>query len=293
MTKCFDCPRACGADRDGDARGFCGVTGKFKVSRIAPHYWEEPPISGKRGSGTVFFSGCNLRCVFCQNKSISHGGVGEVLTDGELEKRILTLIEKDNVHNINFVTPTHYTRRLASLLERLRPQIKVPIVWNTSAYESTDTLSMLDGIVDIYLPDFKYHSPELAKKYSSAEDYPSVAANALKVMYSQVGKVTFDSDGMMTRGMIVRHLVLPSCRKDSIALLRRLSELLPIEDIRLSLMSQYTPDFVDEGCPYTELFRKVTTFEYNSVLSEAQSIGFVGYFQDKSSATAEYTPKFE
>ena len=195
------------------------------------------------------------------------------------------------VHNINLVTPTHYARRLRGFLEKLRPRLRIPIVYNCGGYEDADALRSLRGLVDIYLPDFKYISPELSKNYSGASDYADVARAALSEMYDQVGGVCFDSDGMMTRGMIVRHLVLPGCRHDSMAVLRTLSALLPLDGIRLSLMAQYTPDFAGD-CPYQNLHRKLTKFEYSSVLTLAQELGFEGYMQSPESVGAQYTPEF-
>lgn len=288
---CNACPRKCNVARTHGSVGVCGTPEHFLIARIAPHMWEEPSISGERGSGTVFFSGCNLKCVFCQNRNISHCASGEMMHEEELEEKILELVERERVHNINFVTPTHYTLQLIHLIEKLRLRAGVPIVWNSSGYEDSDILSKLDGLVDIYLPDFKYASSELSKKYSGTADYPIVASRALREMYRQVGRAEFGEDGMMRRGLIVRHLVLPGERKNSLEVLRLLSKLVPKEDIRLSLMSQYTPDFALD-CEYTNLHRRVTTFEYRSVLDEAVSLEFCGYFQDKSSATARYTPEF-
>ena len=287
---CTSCPRRCAVDRAAGQLGLCGAPDHFRVARIAPHLWEEPPISGERGSGTVFFSGCSMRCVFCQNRPISREGRGEDLTDEALAERILALQEV-GVHNINLVTPTHYARRLRGFLEKLRPRLRVPIVYNCGGYEDVDALRSLRDLVDIYLPDFKYISPELSKSYSGAGDYADVARAALSEMYDQVGGVCFDSDGMMTRGMIVRHLVLPGCRHDSMAVLRALAALLPIDGIRLSLMAQYTPDFAKD-CPYQNLHRKLTKFEYTSVLNLAQELGFEGYMQSPESVGAQYTPEF-
>ena len=290
MSLCYMCPRACGASRDNHAFGVCRAPSEYLVSRTAKHMWEEPPISGQNGSGTIFFGGCNLGCVYCQNRAISHGQKGQLMSEKELEKAIFTL-EELGAHNINFVTPTHYALPLAVLLEKIKPRLTIPVVWNTGGYENVDTLRALDGLVDIYLPDFKYHSPVLAQKYSHAEDYPTVAMAAITEMFRQRGAVRFDADGMAGSGVIVRHLVLPTHRADSIEVLRTLASILPVKDIRLSLMSQYTPDFVDKDA-YPELSRRVTSFEYQSVLSVAESLGFDGYFQCRSSATKDYTPDF-
>ena len=286
---CNICPRACGADRE-KGRGFCSVPSEMYISRIALHQWEEPPISGTRGSGTVFFSGCNLRCVFCQNKKISRSAAGRVYSADELIDGMLRL-EGEGAHNINLVTPTHYAKAVASVLERAKPRLKVPIVWNSGGYESVETLKMLDGLVDVYLPDLKYYSSELSSRYSSAPDYFEVAKRALAEMHRQVGAVKFDGDGMLERGIIVRHLVLPSCRRDSIKVLEELAKILPADEIKVSIMRQFTPDFVD-GEKYPELNRRLTSFEYDSVVREAEKLGFDGYTQGAESARAVYTPDF-
>ena len=305
---CIQCPRLCGAAREGDRLGICGMPRDLYVARIAPHHWEEPPISGTAGSGTVFFSGCSLGCVFCQNHDISHGRQGTRLSEGELTDRLLRLAES-GVHNINLVTPTHYTDILARVLERIKPRLSVPVVWNSGGYESVESLGRLEGLVDVYLPDFKYASSALAKALSAAPDYPEVAAAALTEMYRQTGRVQFSSegeDGLLLRGVLVRHLVLPGCRRDSITALERLAALLPAGDIRLSVMSQYTPDFLDPAFalpPDTvaaleaegirpALHRRLTDFEYRSVLDAADRLGLVGYRQDRASAQTCFTPDF-
>ena len=290
FSKCNDCPRQCSADRK-NAVGLCGVGNEFRVARIAPHAWEEPPVSGKHGSGTVFFSGCNLGCVFCQNRDISRGKKGKDYTSDRLLDEILAMVEKHNVHNINLVTPTHYSTALIPLLEKLRERNSLPVVWNSSGYESVATLRRLDGLVDVYLPDFKYASEDAAGKYSKAADYPAVASAAVAEMHRQVGSARFSEDGLITRGLIVRHLVLPGERQDSLKVLETVANILPIKDIRLSLMSQYTPDFALDS-PYSNLHRRLTAFEYDSVLKRAIELGFEGYFQGRSSAQKSYTPDF-
>lgn len=290
MTACRLCPRRCGVDRASGQIGVCGMPDIICISRCAPHMWEEPPISGTRGSGTVFFTGCNLRCVFCQNRTISREGIGYPVTEEELIHKILELQEQ-GVHNINLVTPTHYTVQLARVLEKVKPRLQIPVVWNSSGYESVEALRLMDGLVDIYLPDFKYMSPELAASYSSAPDYADVATEAVKEMYRQTGEVTLDTDGIMTRGMILRHLVLPGCRADSMAVLRHIANILPPAHIRVSVMRQYTPDFAMD-CPYKNLRRRVTDFEYTSVLDEASRLGLEGYSQGKDAADKAFTPDF-
>ncbi len=290
MSLCQICPRCCLAERETGSLGFCRAPLEFLVSRVALHPFEEPPICGKNGSGTVFLGGCNLGCVYCQNSAISRGQKGELMSEAALEGAIFSLVEA-GACNINFVTPTHYTLSLAAFLEKIKPRLPVPVVWNCGGYESAETLRVLNGLVDIYLPDFKYHSPALAEKYSHAANYREVASEAIIEMFAQRGSVKFDENGLMLSGVMVRHLVLPSCRKDSMDVLHTLAELLPVSEIRLSLMSQYTPDFVDKAT-YPELARRVTSFEYKSVLDLALELGFEGYFQSRESAHKDYTPDF-
>lgn len=295
MSLCNLCPRQCNIDRES-AVGYCREGDAIRVARIAPHFFEEPPISGSRGSGTVFFCGCSLACVFCQNKSISRRtqGIGEEISDSELYSRIVALLDS-GVHNLNLVTPTHFAHRIAALLERLKSSgdLRVPVVYNTSGYERVETLRRLDGLVDVYLPDFKYYSPELAAKYSSAPDYREVATAALVEMLRQRGKYRYDENGeLLESGVVVRHLVLPSHRKDSINILLHIANTVNVGDILLSLMSQYTPEFALDT-PYRELHRRVTSFEYASVCKEAERLGFDGFFQSRASASSDFTPEFK
>lgn len=289
MTACTLCPRRCGVDRTAGKVGVCGMTEELRIARISPHMWEEPPISGTKGSGTVFFSGCSLRCIFCQNRVISREGLGTVYTEAELENAIL-LLRDQGVHNINFVTPTHYTPIIARILERIKSTLGIPVVWNCGGYESVETLRMLEGLVDIYLPDFKYFSSDLARDYSSAPDYPARATEAVTEMYRQTGAYT-EENGLARKGVIVRHLVLPGCRKDSLDVLRHVASILPGEDIRISVMRQYTPDFASDA-PWGNLHRRVTDFEYSSVLEEAERLGLNGFSQGRDAATKAYTPDF-
>lgn len=292
---CNICPRKCNIDRE-KARGFCGESNTVRVARIAPHHFEEPPISGTRGSGTVFFSGCSLRCVFCQNRDISRrDGKGTELSEHGLYEKILEL-QSLGVHNINLVTPTHFLSALIPILEKLRSSgyLKIPIVYNSSGYENADSIKSLDGLVDIYMPDFKYFSNELARKYSSAPDYREVATAAIREMLAQRGKYRYslNEPDILESGVIVRHLVLPSHRSDSISLLKYLAEVIPPSDVLLSLMSQYTPEFAADT-PYKNLHRRITSFEYSSVCDTAQALGFNGFMQAKSSASSDYTPDFK
>lgn len=260
------------------------------MARVALHEWEEPSVSGKNGSGTIFFSGCNLRCVFCQNHEVSHNALGQEV-DAEKLIALMLRLRDEGAHNINLVTPTQYAYQLADVLREVRPKLDIPVVYNCGGYESVETLRRLDGLVDVYLPDFKYFSPELSTRYSGAKDYYPVALAALGEMLRQTGRPQFDADGMLLRGTVVRHLVLPAQRTDSIDVLRALANEFGTDAFLLSLMSQYTPDFARD-CSYTELHRRVTTFEYNAVLAEAQSLGFDGYFQSRSSSSAKFTPDF-
>lgn len=288
--RCNQCPRKCNIDRSVGV-GYCGVGDAFVVARAALHAWEEPPISGKNGSGTVFFGGCNLRCVFCQNYELSHAALGKSMTEEEMIAAMLRLRD-EGAHNINLVTPSHYTKQLIPVLQKIKPTLGIPIVWNSSAYESVDVLRALEGLVDIYLPDCKYYSPELSAQYSHASDYFSVAIPAIREMCRQTGRAVFGADGMLLRGTVVRHLVLPGCRKDSIALLGALKDAIPPEQILLSLMCQYTPDFASH-CEYKNLHRRLTAFEYQSVLDVAAALGFDGFMQDAASASAAFTPQFK
>ena len=285
---CNTCPRGCGVDRDTSV-GICRSGSRVKISRVSRHMYEEPAICGNRGAGTVFFSGCNLGCVFCQNSIISRRSVGKEFDEKELSELFLT-VAASGVSTLDLVTPTHFTPTVAAALTAVKDKLGIPVVWNSGGYESVESLELLRGLVDIYLPDFKYYSPELSEKYSNAADYRERAEEALSFMYNMLGASEFDSDGMMKKGIIVRHLVLPGQRKDSIACLRRLAEILPVSDIRLSLMSQYTPDFYKGDDK--NLLRRLTTFEYESVRSEALRLGFDGYMQAPASASAEYTPEF-
>ena len=234
-TNCKLCPRACGIDRSRGEKGYCGMGDTILVSRCAPHLWEEPPISGTCGSGTVFFKGCSLRCVFCENAVISRELKGTPVRQDELCQMILSLAST-GVHNINLVTPSHYTGQLIPVLEKVRQQINLPIVWNSSGYETVDSLRRLEGLVDVYLPDFKYMSSDLSLSYSAASDYAEVATQAVLEMYRQVGKPVFDHEGIMKKGMIIRHLILPGCRKDALDVVRQLASLLPADGFKLSLM---------------------------------------------------------
>ena len=282
---CNQCTRRCNVERS-KAVGCCGVGENFKLARASLHFWEEPCISGKNGSGTVFFSGCNLGCVFCQNYEISHRKIGREVSADELIMIFESLVEK-GANNINLVNPTHYALQLADVLSKWKSP--VPIVYNSSGYESVETLKELDGLVDIYLPDFKYILPEKAKKYSFAEDYPEVAMLALKEMKRQVGADVFDESGLMKKGMIIRHLVLPSNTNASIKVLDYLAE--KYADTYISVMAQYTPCGNLTG--YEEINRKLTKREYNKIVDYILSLGLDKIFiQDLSSSGDRFIPEF-
>lgn len=288
---CSLCPRACNADRT-EHLGVCRMPNTVHIARADLHRWEEPPISGTQGSGTVFFSGCTLRCVFCQNRVISHDGGGKEISIRALGEKMLALQSK-GAHNLNLVTGTQFVPQILEALREIRSDLYIPVVWNTSGYETEETVDALSEFVSVWLPDFKYASGDLSARLSGARDYPEVAARAIRRMYEHAGAFTADPDGICTSGVLVRHLVLPGQRKDSLAVLDRLREIVPPTDVRLSLMWQYTPEFLPEGAEYDTLRRRVTSFEYDSVRKHALSLGFTGFEQDRSAATKAYTPDFE
>ena len=281
---CQLCPRCCGVNRSAGELGFCRQPAQLRAARAAAHFWEEPCISGRWGSGTVFFSGCTLRCVYCQNHEISSGGAGRDISAGRLREIFEELIDQ-GVHNINLVTPTHF---LPDILPALTPKLPVPVVMNCGGYERVETLRELEGLIDVYLPDFKYGDAALAAKLSAAPDYPQVAAAAIAEMVRQTGPAVFDEDGMMLRGTLVRHLVLPGCVDNSLTAVETLAG---IPDIRVSLMRQYaTPPALSLAPP---LDRRVTDDEYAGVLSWAELMGLTpDYTQEAESADSAYTPPF-
>lgn len=285
MSVCTLCPRRCGVDR-GVKTGFCGMGESPRVARAALHFWEEPCISGTRGSGTVFFSGCTLRCAFCQNYEISHLGRGQEITVRRLAD-IFKMLEDQGAHNINLVTATPFTYAVLDALSLYRPNI--PIVWNTGGYESVDTLKLLEGAVDIYLPDLKHVSPRLSKLCAGAPDYFEVASQAIREMCRQTGPAVYDAEGMMQKGVIVRHLILPGCTMDSCKALDFIAEQLP-KETPVSLMRQYTPS---PFCKIPGLDRRITDAEYQRVLEHFEALGLTGYTQEKESADAAYTPPFD
>ena len=272
--------------------GYCGCSDTIKAARAALHHWEEPCISGTRGSGTVFFSGCTLRCCFCQNHSISQEGVGKELSVEELSQIFLKL-QEEGAHNINLVTATEYLPSILSALDLVKNKLTIPVVYNCGGYETVETIKALKGYVDIWLPDLKYESPDLSMRYSGAKDYFQVAKKAIRQMILQTGAPEFEEDGtMMKKGVILRHMVLPGAKDDSIRLLHFMKEELPEGMYYISLLSQYTPFFHSKDFP--EINRRITSYEYNKVLDEAISLSLdQGFMQEKSSAKEEYTPPFD
>lgn len=282
---CSLCPRACRAERnETDGSGFCAMPSTARIAAARAHMWEEPCISGKNGSGTIFFSGCPLGCVFCQNSVISHDKLGADKTPEQLAE-IMRSLEESGVHNISFVTGTHFTHQIIKALKIYRPS--VPIVWNSGGYESEETIDALSGYVDIWLPDFKFAFSNIAEKYAGAPDYPEVVKRALLLMRKYAPEDKFDGD-VMTAGVIVRHLVLPLNTKNSAAVLEWLAENMP--GTLVSIMAQYFP--AGRASEFPELSRKITRREYEKVLDCAERLGIEGFAQELSSAKEEYVPQF-
>lgn len=314
MRKCALCPRGCAVDRANGEAGVCGQTDRLKVARAALHFWEEPCISGKNGSGTVFFSGCALHCVFCQNQNIANGTAGKYISVERLSEIFMELMAK-GANNINLVTPGHFVPWIIPALERARRQgLSVPVVYNTGGYETADTIRRLDGLVDVYLPDFKYMSPELSAKYSRAADYSGAAKAAVAEMVRQTGEPVFapergmesaaketrdacgafdpvEAGWLMKRGTIVRHLLLPGCVEDSKAVIKYLYETYG-NTIYVSIMNQFTPLAGLER--YPELNRRVTDEEYEEVVDYAIGLGVeCGFIQEGGTAQESFIPEFD
>lgn len=287
---CTLCPRACGADRSV-SRGFCKESSVLRAARASLHMWEEPPLSGKTGSGTVFFSGCNLGCVFCQNHEIAHENKGKPISPERLAEIFLELQAK-RAANINLVTAVHFVPHVIRALDIAKINgLHIPVVYNSSGYEAVDTVKRLSGYIDVYLPDYKYRDSDLARRFSGAYDYPIVAEKAIEEMVSQIGDCVFDENGMMQRGVIVRHLVLPRHTDDSMAVLEYLHRTYG-DRIYISIMSQYTP--VRKYEKYPELSRKLTTYEYEKVVNFAQRIGIKnGFLQSGEAAKESFIPSFD
>lgn len=292
MSDCTLCPRSCHADRLSGQTGFCGQTAELTAARAALHFWEEPCISGSSGSGTVFFSGCNLQCVFCQNHDIALGKNGRKISVERLGEIFLEL-QAQGAANINLVTPSHFIPQICFALGQAKQNgLHIPIVYNSSGYESTVSLRLLEGLIDIYLPDMKYFSPETAAKYSHAGDYFEKASAAIAEMFRQTGRPAFDDEsGMMRSGVIVRHLLLPGQSADSKKILRYLHNTYH-NDIYVSIMNQYTPlSHVDA---FPELNREISSHEYQKILDFADKIGIEqGYIQEGGTAAESFIPPFD
>lgn len=293
MEKCTLCPRNCFVNRKLGEKGICGQSNTLKVARAALHFWEEPCISGEKGSGAVFFSGCALHCVFCQNQEIANGSVGKEISKERLSEIFLELQEK-GANNINLVTPGHFVPQIVPAIERARNQgLNLPIVYNTSSYENVDSIRKLEGIVDIYLPDFKYMSSSLSKKYSHAPDYSEVAKKVVAEMVRQTGAASFyekEGQELMQRGVIVRHLILPGCMEDSKNIIRYLHDAYG-DTIYLSIMNQFTP--LKNVEKYPELNRKLTEDEYDEVVDFAIDLGVEnGFIQEGETAEESFIPDF-
>ena len=290
MKECRVCPRNCGADRLSDQKGFCRAGAEIILARAALHMWEEPCISGKEGSGAVFFSGCSLGCKFCQNRQISRGQTGKKVTADRLADIFLEL-QQQKANNINLVTAGHFLPQVAEAIEKSRNRgLQIPVVYNSSGYEKSEMLKLLEGLVDIYLPDFKYMDPELAEKYSYARDYPEVAKEALKEMVRQTGTPEFDRRGIMKKGVIVRHLLLPGHVKDSRRVLEYLLSTYE-KEIYISLMNQYTPMPAMKDDP--RLSRKVMDREYQRLIDYGLQLGLEnGFIQEGETAKESFIPEF-
>ncbi|WP_422443722.1 radical SAM protein [Thermoanaerobacterium sp. DL9XJH110] len=290
LEQCRICPRSCRVNRIKGEQGACGASGNVVVARAFAHMWEEPCISGTRGSGTVFFTGCNMKCVFCQNFKISQEGFGKAVTVDELAGIFLRLQDR-GVHNINLVTPTIYTLQIAEAVKRAKKRgLEIPVVWNSNAYENAEALKHLSGLVNVYLPDLKYFDDTLALKYSGAPNYFKNATRAIMEMFAQVGEPEFDDEGIIKKGLIIRHLVLPGQKEDSKKILRWISEHLP-KGVYISLMSQYFPCYKAESRP--EINRMLSEEEYEEVIEYFFKLGLEnGFVQEEGAASREFVPEF-
>ena len=287
---CTLCPRRCRADRTISS-GYCGMGAVPMAAKACLHKWEEPCIAYKNGAGTVFFTGCSLHCVYCQNNVISSEGFGAQVPADRLSDIFLRL-QDDGADNIELVTPTHFIPDIIYALEKVKNRLSVPVVYNTGGYELKETIRRLEGLVDVYLPDIKYYSSEISEKYSNAPDYFEYASEAVLEMIRQTGDLCYNDEGGLLRGTVIRHLVIPGCRHDSIRIMEWIAENTDSEQVLISIMNQYTPfDFIPDI--FTDLKRHVTKMEYNSVVRKATELGLNGFTQDSSSAKEEYVPDFD
>ena len=290
LNKCNLCPRNCNVNRNNNEIGYCGATNMMVIAKAYLHKWEEPCISGSIGSGTIFFSYCNLKCIFCQNYDISTLHKGKIISVDNL-KNICLELQKKGALNINLVTPTHYVPLIIEAIKKAKKEgLNIPIVYNTSSYENIEIIKMLDGIVDIYLPDLKYYNNEYALKYSKAKDYFKYASSAINEMYKQVGKPIFDKNGIMKKGVIVRHLMLPSHLEDSKKIINYLYKKYH-HNIYISIMNQYTPL---KKLEYEYLNHKVTDEEYDALIDYAYNIGVRNaYIQEGETQKESFIPNFD
>ena len=283
---CTLCPRRCGAERTAsEGRGFCRLPEGMLIARVAPHLWEEPPISGQRGTGAIFFSGCTLRCAYCQNADISHRNAGRPFTVPELADAMRRLVDA-GMETVSFITATPYVPSILEALALYRPP--VPLVWNSSGYESIETLRMLDGAIDVYLPDLKHRSEAMGKLCAQAPDYFAVASEAIREMVRQTGVPQYDGSGVMTRGTLIRHLILPGLTGESMQLLNWIAEELPA-GVPVSLMRQYIPY---NNVAIKGLDRRLTAREYHRVREHMLALGLPGYLQEAVSASEDFVPVF-
>ena len=289
LKRCRLCPRACGADRTR-TRGLCGANDRIEAARASLHKWEEPPISGVRGSGTVFFSHCSLGCVYCQNRQISRReAAGQEITIAGLARTFLSL-EQQGAHNINLVTGAHYAPHIVEALRLARKEgLSVPVVYNSSGYETIETLQLLDGWIDIYLPDYKYYSSYYADRYSHAADYRETAVTAITEMVRQTDAPQYNADGMLTRGTVIRHLMLPGLGGDTAQVLRDIAVRFG-DRVLVSLMQQYTPFGMQD---WPELDRTITDAEYAEACALFCELGLGGFFQQDESISESFIPAFD
>lgn len=288
-SQCCLCPRMCRADRS-TASGYCKAPDGILASRAALHFWEEPCISGTGGSGAIFFSGCTLRCCFCQNYKISRTPRGKSISSERLAEIFLDL-QDQGAHNINLVTATHYLPWILPALDMVKEKLHIPVVYNCGGYERLETIQALSSYVDIWLPDLKYFSSDLSRRYSQAPDYFARASAAVRQMILQTGTPVFDDRGIMQKGVIIRHLVLPGQKEDSLQLIKWMAEKLPEKQFYISLLSQYTP--YEKNPDFPELNRRITSYEYQKVVEAALEAGLEqGFMQKRTSAKEEYTPSF-
>lgn len=290
LEKCNICPLKCGVNRNKYS-GRCGASKDVEIALASLHYFEEPCISGKNGSGTVFFSNCNLKCVYCQNYKISHKGFGKKISVSHLADIFLSQ-QKKGANNINLVTPTMYVPHIISAIKLAKQKgLNIPIIYNSSGYEDVDTIKLLNGYIDVYLPDFKYYFSDIAKKYSNVENYFEIASSAILEMYKQVGDPVFDDNGLIKRGMIIRHMILPNNVENSKMVLKWINGNLS-NKVYISVMAQYFPTY--KACEYPEINRKITDEELNSVWDFASYLGFEnGFIQELGEHEEEYVPDFD